>query len=212
MTLHSDEALAHRLPNGIQAEIRQVSCQECRSLLRGTLRHSEPQGERRADNKTKGECMVYFGLSVSMTVVWLILAVIFLIVEALTAGLTTIWFAAGALVALICSLFDLALGIQIAIFLIVSICLLVFTRKIFVDELKTGTEKTNTEALIGEKAVVLTEIPAYGVGQVKVGGQVWSAVAEVQENSIAAESLVEIHAIEGVKLIVSPVEVNSATA
>lgn len=162
--------------------------------------------------KQRGKCMVYFGLSVSMTVVWLILAVIFLIVEALTAGLTTIWFAAGALAALICSLFDLALGIQIAIFLIVSICLLVFTRKIFVDELKTGTEKTNTEALIGEKAIVLTEIPAYGVGQVKVRGQVWSAVAEVQENSIAAESLVEIHAIEGVKLIVSPAEVDSATA
>ena len=109
--------------------------------------------------------MVYFGLSVSMTVVWLVLAVSFLIVEALTAGLTTIWFAAGAFAALICSLFDLALGIQIAVFLIVSICLLVFTRKIFVDELKTGTEKTN-----------------------------------------------QIHAIEGVKLIVSPAEVNSATA
>lgn len=59
MTLHSNEALAYRLPNEMQAEIRQVSCQECRSLLRATLRHSESQGERRADNKTKGENVWY---------------------------------------------------------------------------------------------------------------------------------------------------------
>mgnify|MGYP002517723567 CR=1 FL=1 len=150
--------------------------------------------------------MNLFGLTVSMIVFWLIIALIMLIVEALTAGLTTIWFAAGAFAALICALFDLPTAVQIVIFFIVSICLLIFTRKIFVEKLKTGAQKTNVDALIGERAIVETAIPAYGVGQVKVGGQIWSAACEKPETEIEAGKLVKIHAIEGVKLIVVPVK------
>lgn len=150
--------------------------------------------------------MVLFGISISMIVCWLVIALIMLIVEALTAGLTTIWFAGGAFAALICALFDSPVVVQIALFFIVSICLLVFTRKIFVEKLQTGSEKTNVDALIGERAVIETDIPAYGVGQAKVGGQVWSAVFEKQDMEIKAGSLVVIHAVEGVKLIVVPIE------
>lgn len=150
--------------------------------------------------------MTLFGLTVSTIIFWLIVALIMLIVEALTAGLTTIWFAGGAFAALVCALIDLSIAVQIVIFFIVSICLLVFTRKIFVEKLKTGSQKTNVDALIGERAIVEAAIPAYGVGQVKVGGQVWSAVCEKPEMEIEAGKLVKVHAIEGVKVIVVPVE------
>ena len=150
--------------------------------------------------------MTLFGLTVSTIVFWLIIALIMLIVEALTAGLTTIWFAGGAFAALVCALLDLPTAVQIVIFFIVSICLLVFTRKIFVEKLKTGSQKTNVDALIGERAIVEAAIPAYGVGQVKVGSQVWSAVCEKPDMEIEAGKLVKIHAIECVKVIVVPVK------
>lgn len=150
--------------------------------------------------------MTLFGLTFSTIVFWLIIALIMLIVEALTAGLTTIWFAGGAFAALVCALLDLPIAVQIVIFFIVSICLLVFTRKIFVEKLKTGSQKTNVDALIGERAIVEAAIPAYGVGQVKVGGQIWSAVCEKPDMEIEEGKLVKIHAIEGVKVIVVPVK------
>lgn len=150
--------------------------------------------------------MTLFGLTVSTIVFWLIIALIMLIVEAFTAGLTTIWFAGGAFAALVCALLDLPTAVQIVIFFIVSICLLVFTRKIFVEKLKTGSQKTNVDALIGERAIVEAAIPAYGVGQVKIGSQVWSAVCEKPDMEIEAGKLVKIHAIEGVKVIVVPVK------
>lgn len=148
--------------------------------------------------------MVLFGIYISMIVFWLAVALVLLIIEALTAGLTTIWFAGGAFVALICSLLDLSIAVQVVAFFVISICLLVFTRKIFVEKLQTGSEKTNVDALIGERAIVETTIPPYGVGQVKVGGQVWSAVCEDPEITVESSLLVIIHAVEGVKLIVVP--------
>ena len=101
---------------------------------------------------------------------------------------------------------DLSFTVQVVIFLVVSICLLVFTRKIFVEKLHAGSEKTNVDALIGEKAIVVSPIHPYEVGQVKVGGQVWSAVGENPDEDFAVDRLVRIKAIEGVKVIVSPAE------
>lgn len=149
--------------------------------------------------------MIILGISVSMTVVWLAVALIMLIIEAVTVGLATIWFAAGALVALLAALLDWSIPVQIVLFLAVSVCLLVFTRKIFVEKLKAGSEKTNVDALIGEKAIVVTPIQPYEVGQVKIGGQIWSAIGENPEEAIPLDSLVKITAIEGVKAVVTSV-------
>lgn len=148
--------------------------------------------------------MQIFGFTVSLAVVWLALALVFLIIEGITVGLTTIWFAAGAFVALLLSLIKAPLYLQIIVFLAVSICLLVFTRKIFVEKLKAGSEKTNTEALIGEEALVIAEILPFATGQAKVGGQVWTAVGKEPDETIPKGTLVKIAAIEGVKLIVVP--------
>ena len=152
--------------------------------------------------------MTVFGLYVSMIIIWLVIALVMLVIEAFTVGLATIWFAAGALVALIAALLDFSIPVQIVLFLAVSICLLIFTRKIFVEKLKAGSEKTNVDALVGEKAVVIAAILPYERGQVKVGGQVWSAIGKNPEETFAENQLVKITAVEGVKLVVIPLKNN----
>ena len=147
--------------------------------------------------------MTIFGISVSMAVIWLALAVIFLIIEAITVGLATIWFAAGAFAAFVLSLLNVPVLAQVVIFLAVSCCLLVFTRKIFVEKLRTGSESTNVDALIGETGIVTEEIRPLTVGQVKINGQVWSALGKDDE-TIEKDRLVKVIAIVGVKLIVIP--------
>ena len=147
--------------------------------------------------------MTIFGISVSMAVIWLALAVIFLIIEAITVGLATIWFAAGAFAAFVLSLLNVPVLAQVVIFLAVSCCLLVFTRKIFVEKLRTGSESTNVDALIGETGIVTEEIRPLTVGQVKINGQVWSVLGKDDE-TIEKDRLVKVIAIEGVKLIVIP--------
>ena len=142
------------------------------------------------------------GFTISMVWIWLAAAIIFIIIEAVTVGLTTIWFAAGALVALILALIKVGVGVQVAVFLILSLVLLATTRKIFVNKLKTGSEKTNVDALVGEEAVGLENITPFNTGLVKVKGQNWTAIAADKDASILKGSTVKIKAIEGVKLIV----------
>ncbi|MBO5994013.1 MAG: NfeD family protein [Firmicutes bacterium] len=142
------------------------------------------------------------GISISMVWVWLAVAIIFIIIEAITVGLATIWFAAGALVGLVLALFKVPVLAQIIIFLIVSLVLLGTTRKVFVNKLKTGSQKTNVDALVGEEAVVLEDITPFNTGLVKVKGQNWTAVAYDKEATIKAGESVKVEAIEGVKLIV----------
>ena len=148
--------------------------------------------------------MTILGLHISMTIFWLIVMIGFLIAEALTVGLVGIWFAGGALVAVILSLFEVSPLMQVIVFFAVSICLLVFTRKIFVEKLNTGKENTNVDALIGETGQVTMTINPMEVGQVKLKGQVWSALADDSLLTIEEGTYVTIKAIEGVKLIVIP--------
>ena len=148
--------------------------------------------------------MTILGLHISMTIVWLVVMIGFLIAEALTVGLVGIWFAGGALVAVILSLLEVSPLIQIIVFFAVSICLLVFTRKIFVEKLNTGKENTNVDALIGETGQVISTIYPMEIGQVKLKGQVWSALADDSLLTIEEGTHVTIKAIEGVKLIVVP--------
>lgn len=149
--------------------------------------------------------MTIFGFEISTAILWLILAIVCLAIEANTVSLTTIWFAAGALLAMISSLIGIPLKAQIIIFLVASIILLTFTRKLFVDKLKTGKKKTNVDALIGEIGIVIEEIAPFQPGQVKVNGQMWKAVTGDDTTTISQQQRVKIVAIEGVKLIVTPV-------
>lgn len=133
--------------------------------------------------------------------VWLGLIVVLTIIEAATVSLTTIWFAAGSLLAFFMALLNLSVGIQIVVFLVSSTLLIIFTRPIALKYLKVGRVRTNVESLIGETGLVVMDIAPHETGQVKVKGQVWTAVSKNGE-PISKDSEVIIDAIEGVKLIV----------
>lgn len=134
---------------------------------------------------------------------WLLLAAIFIIMEIVSLGLTTIWFAGGAFVAAIAGLAGANLIIQIICFIVVSVVLLIITRPIALKYLDAKTEKTNAEALIGQNAVVISTINNLeGSGQAKVNGMEWTARASEDAVIIPEGETVRIVDIQGVKLIV----------
>lgn len=134
---------------------------------------------------------------------WLILFVVLLIIEIITLGLTTIWFAGGALVAFVASVFNASLGIQIILFFLVSFLLLFLTRPVAMRYLNQSRTKTNAESLIGKTAIVTADISNIkGVGSASVNGLEWSARTTNEEIIIPKDTLVMIKGISGVKLIV----------
>ena len=137
------------------------------------------------------------------TIYWLAIFVILLIIEIVTMGLTTIWFAAGALAAMAAGLIGFETGIQILVFLVVSVLLLVLTRPIAVKYFNQERQKTNAESLIGQQALVLEDIDTLqAAGLVEVRGQEWSAKTDEPNGKIAKNKVVVIEGIQGVKLIV----------
>lgn len=143
-----------------------------------------------------------------MVWIWLALAVVFMIVEAMTLGLATIWLACGALVALGLAVLKVGVLPQIIAFLIVSLLLLGTTRKVFVNKLRTGSEKTNTDAIIGQEGKVIEKIEPHMPGRVKVNGQDWSALAADGAQTLDAGETVIVSNISGVKLLVEKKEEN----
>lgn len=141
-----------------------------------------------------------FQLSNSM--LWLIAAIAFGFIEAITLGIATIWFAVGALIAWLFSLFNTPLWVQVLVFLVSSSVLLYFTRPIAQKFLKIGHTKTNAETIKGKTGIVIKKIDnIQGTGQVKVSGQIWSAKA-IDDELILEDSIIEILDIQGVKLVV----------
>lgn len=144
------------------------------------------------------------------TIFWLVLFVVLLIIEILTLGLTTVWFAGGSIVAFIAAVIGFSLPVQIAVFLIVSIILLVVTRPIAMKYFNQERQRTNVESLIGQNAVVTEKIDAiHATGKAEVNGQEWSArTPEGMESVIEAGTIVLIEGIQGVKLVVKAKEVS----
>ena len=141
------------------------------------------------------------------TMIWLIIFAILLVIEIFTLGLTTIWFAVGAIVAFLAAYVGFSPLVQIILFLISSIILLILTRPIAMKFFNQERERTNAESLIGQKAVVKEEIDTIrGVGRVEVNGMEWSAKADESE-VIEKGTVVLIKGIQGVKLIVEKEEV-----
>ena len=137
--------------------------------------------------------------------IWLGLFIILIVIEILTVGLTTIWFAAGSLVALIAAACGAPLFVQIALFLVVSILMLVFTRPVAMKYFNGDRAKTNVESLIGRKGVVTGEIDNLrGCGQVTLNGMQWTARSATADGRIPEGNVVTVQAIDGVKLIVEP--------
>ena len=141
-----------------------------------------------------------------MEIFWLVAAVFFLIVEAATPALVSIWFALGAFVALIAAFFGAQLWIQILLFLVASAVALVVTRPLAKKYLDKKHVPTNADMVIGKEGIVTEEIDNLSAhGAVSCQGKVWTA-RSLDEKVLAEGTKIKVHAIEGVKLIVTPAE------
>lgn len=135
---------------------------------------------------------------------WLIAVAVLLIIEITTLGLTTIWFAGGALIAFLASLMGASFLIQFILFVVISVILLCFTRPIALRFFNNRRAKTNIESIIGQTAKVTFTIDNFNqTGSAIVNGQEWTARAERDDDIIAPGTQVKIVAIKGVKLIVT---------
>lgn len=145
---------------------------------------------------------MFFG-SISATAFWIIAMVVFLIVEAVTVGLASIWFAVGSLAAMICAMLDAQIWLQIVVFLVVSAAALYFTRPLVKKYVNGKVQPTNADMAIGKECRVTETINNIeGTGAVYVDGKTWTARTEDDE-IIEKGELVSALRIEGVKLIVS---------
>lgn len=143
---------------------------------------------------------------------WLLLAAIFIVIEIISLGLTTIWFAGGAFVAAIAALCGANLVVQIVLFVVVAVALLAFTRPWAVKHLDSKTEKTNAEALVGQNAVVIEEINNLNeTGRAKINGMEWTARTKEDGEVIPEGYVAHILEIQGVKLIVEKADEDKLT-
>lgn len=141
------------------------------------------------------------------TIFWLMTFVVLLVVEIVTLGLTTVWFALGAIAAFLAAYVGASVLVQIIVFLIVSVALLIVTRPIVMKHFNQKRERTNAESLIGQKAIVIETIDSiHGAGRVEVNGMEWAAKTD-ESGLIEKDTIVSIKGIQGVKLIVEKEEV-----
>ena len=139
----------------------------------------------------------------NLTLLWLIIFVVCIAVEIGTMGLTTIWFAGGALIASIVAAIGAPIWLQVVLFFGVSFILLYFTRPVAVKYFNKDRVKTNVESMIGKQAIVISEFNnLQGIGQVTVGGIEWSARTVQEGITLPVGCVVVVRAISGVKLIV----------
>ena len=136
------------------------------------------------------------------SICWLAVFVLLSVIELATMGLTTIWFAGGAVAGFIASRLGANVVIQAVVFFVVSIVLLIFTRPFAVRYINSNKTKTNIDGLIGQEALVLEEINNIReTGCARLEGKEWTA-RSVDDTVIPADTVVIVERIEGVKLIV----------
>lgn len=136
--------------------------------------------------------------------IWMIVLVVLVVGEAVTVGLTFIWFAVGALAGLMVAIAGGEVWLQVVVFLVLSGLTLVLVRPLAAKLLKPGYSPTNADRVIGKTALVTEEIDnVEGKGAVKISGQEWTARSE-QNQTIAVGTEVRILRIEGVKVFVAP--------
>jgi membrane protein implicated in regulation of membrane protease activity len=138
----------------------------------------------------------------SLIIMWAVALVLLLIVEGATAQLVTIWFAAGALAALIAAALKAPLWLQITLFVVVSAVTLIATRPIVKKITNRKAESLNADRIIGRQAIVTERIDNLeGTGTIKVDGLTWTA-RSADDSVYEPGSQVTIDKIEGVKAIV----------
>ena len=142
-------------------------------------------------------------------IIWLALMVVFLITEASTVAMVSLWFAMGSLAAMIAALLGGPVWLQVALFLVVAAVLLACLRPVARKRFTPRLKSTNIDAVIGSQGYVTADIDnVAATGQVKLGGMEWTARSAGGEK-ISAGTLVQVERIEGVKAFVTPVMVKS---
>lgn len=140
---------------------------------------------------------------VEQVLLWLVILIVLLGIEMVTLGLTTIWFAGGALVAIIAALLKAPVIVQIVLFFLVALVLLFFTRPVAVRYFNRGRIRTNVESVVGKQAIVTEEIDnLQAKGKVTLSGQEWTARSVEDERKIPEGAVVTVSSVSGVKLIV----------
>ena len=144
-----------------------------------------------------------------VAIVWLVLMVVFLIAEAATVTLVSLWFAAGALAALIAYFWGAAVWLQVLLFLAVSTLLLTALRPLVRKFVTPRLQRTNVDSVIGSTGLVTAPIDNVSAsGQVRLGAMEWTA-RSTSGAPISEGTLVRVDRIEGVKVFVSPAEVSA---
>ena len=140
---------------------------------------------------------------------WLIAAGVFFIVEIATTGFLIFWLGIASIIAMLVSFLTENIIIQTVVFVISSCILIPLTKPLADKFISKKTVPTNSYSLINKRGIVIVDInPIEAVGQVKVNGEIWSAKTEDGTN-ISKGTEIEVIKIDGVKLIVSPIKVNS---
>ena len=143
----------------------------------------------------------------TLVIIWLVLLIVFLVAEAASVTITSLWFAAGALVALIAGTLGAKFWVQLVLFLVVSAVLLIALRPIIKKYFTPKLTATNVDAIIGSQGYVTADIDNMAAtGTVKLGAMEWTA-RSADGNPIPAGTLIKVERIEGVKAIVSPAKV-----
>ncbi|HAX50701.1 NfeD family protein [Muricomes intestini] len=139
--------------------------------------------------------------------IWLGLLIVFLVVEIITVGLTSIWLAGGSLAALLFNIAGLSLVWQVIAFFVVSFLLLFFTRPFAVKYINSHHEKTNYEGVIGKIVRVTKTVDNLAqTGTAVVGGEEWTARSETDGDVLEPGTLAKVVRISGVKLILKRYE------
>lgn len=142
---------------------------------------------------------------------WLGIAILMTILEGMTMGLTTIWLALAALVSMVLAFFIPSVTAQITIFLVLSIVLFIFTRPVALKKMKHGKIKTNSDRLIGMTGLVTETVSTDEPGQVKVGGQIWTARPAKPDDILEKGQSCVIKDIVGVTVLIASESTETST-
>lgn len=151
--------------------------------------------------------MVISSMEMDMTMMWMAIMIILIVIEIATVGLTTIWFAAGALVSMLASVLGAGQMVQMILFLAVSFGMLIFTRPFAVKYINSKHVKTNYEGIIGKIVKITEDVNNInGTGTAILNGQEWTVRTESDDIMIAKGKLAKVVNISGVKLMVEKYE------
>ena len=138
--------------------------------------------------------------------IWLGVLILSIIVEAATTSLVSIWFAGGALIAMILSIPSIIpFWVEIIAFVVVSIVLMICFRSLSLKLLKRSTTRSNIDEIIGSKGVIIKKVTPIERGEVKINDIVWTAMSYQENETIEVDTVVEVCALKGNKLYVKPI-------